>query len=498
MDADVMTQQWLATEYETVLAGLVLSVKKKRFVPHISPSDLEKEEDQRQAAALVMEIKDKHIPMIESRCREELNSVCDKMPASVLSKCFATIEMTWLKENYFKIVEMVIQEAVDAAAFEFRSEVDPESLDTEEEKTNARTLIRHVRAEHETLIKSEVRKALDSVMRALPPSVIKGMEQIIESKWKKEKYFNVVATVLKVPVIESPTAGSGSRQEEVLETSIGQPSSSVAWFLQRSRQKRARMERPEASLKKVTEIHASAKSGEMCHLDGLLVVSAGTSRSSQVKNTRTEELEARAIFNFGVADESGAIKVTFWCGLSEDGVTDIDGAIQAADGGKCARILLCDVIVRAPRNTALECVNEVHSNETTKYTLSAGASLTMVPDMRIIVEDFRKFKRALPFFSCMKPVIVGEVTAGGTLKGTEQVAFKLMDRQRCAVDCIAHGESTPIDLYNKGAEIVIYNAVVQGGYRKSPGALWIFADSYVVCLKSTNLIELPTEDVILQ
>jgi hypothetical protein len=62
---------------------------------------------------------------------------------------------------------MVIQEAVDAAAFEFRSEVEPESLDIEEGKTNARSLIRNVRVEHRTGIKSEVRKSMGTVMNAL-------------------------------------------------------------------------------------------------------------------------------------------------------------------------------------------------------------------------------------------------------------------------------------------------------------------------------------------
>ena len=123
IDADVMKQQWLATVYETVLADFVLSLKEKRFVPRISPRELEKEEDQSKAAALVIGIKDKHIPMIESRCQEDFDSVCSKIPAFVLATCFAAIEKNWLKENYFKIVEMVIQEAVDAAAFEFRSEV---------------------------------------------------------------------------------------------------------------------------------------------------------------------------------------------------------------------------------------------------------------------------------------------------------------------------------------------------------------------------------------
>jgi hypothetical protein len=45
---------------------------------------------------------------------------------------------------------------------------------------------------------------------------------------------------------------------------------------------------------------------------------------------------------------------------------------------------------------------------------------------------------------------------------------------------------------------VIYNAVVQGGLQKSPGSLWIYADSYVVCLKSTTLVGLPIEEVLLQ
>ena len=92
-------------------------------------------------------------------------------------------------------------------------------------------------------------------------------------------------------------------------------------------------------------------------------------------------------------------------------------------------------------------------------------------------------------------VVVGEYRERLTTKGTEQICFTSMDRQRRTVACIAHDVSISSDTFAEGSEIVICYATGQEGLRKAPGSMWIFSGSYVLSLGSVLLLGVSSEEI---
>ena len=119
----------------------------------------------------------------------------------------------------------------------------------------------------------------------------------------------------------------------------------------------------------------------------------------------------------------------------------------------------------------------------------------MVPDTRSLVTDFRRLKVSLPFTAHLKGVVVGERRERLTNKGAGQICFTLMDRQRRTVACIAHDVSVSQEMFTEGRELVLFYAVGQEGLRNTPGAVWIFGDSYVLSLGSVFLPGAAIEEI---
>ena len=131
----------------------------------------------------------------------------------------------------------------------------------------------------------------------------------------------------------------------------------------------------------------------------------------------------------------------------------------------------------------------------TQLSLEGGQRLLTAPDSRLLVTDFRRLKVSLPFTAHLKGVVVGEHRERLTNKGTEQICFTLMDRQRRTVACIAHDVSISSDTFTEGMEIVILYATGQEGLRKAPGSVWIFSGSYVLSLGSVLLPGVSSEEI---
>lgn len=119
----------------------------------------------------------------------------------------------------------------------------------------------------------------------------------------------------------------------------------------------------------------------------------------------------------------------------------------------------------------------------------------MVPDTRAFVTDFRRLKVTLPFTAHLKGVVVGEKRERLTNNGAEQISFTIMDRQHRSVPCIAHNVSASPDMFTEGTELLLFYAVGTEGLKKSPGSVWIYADSYVFSTGSIFLPGAPIEEI---
>lgn len=105
----------------TLIAKYVSAGKQKvKFVPRIAPSIFQNEEDQKKAVDLLLQVEEKHITMIDTRCKEAFNKECKNIPVYLLTSCLETLESNWLNENCFKIIAMVLHDSVIPEPYTFK------------------------------------------------------------------------------------------------------------------------------------------------------------------------------------------------------------------------------------------------------------------------------------------------------------------------------------------------------------------------------------------
>ena len=134
--------------------------------------------------------------------------------------------------------------------------------------------------------------------------------------------------------------------------------------------------------------------------------------------------------------------------------------------GSCAKVTLTYLVLKERRSPAVQSVRVLHSTEKTQLSLEGGQRLLMAPDSRLLVTDFRRLKVSLPITAHLQGVVVGEHRERLTNKGTEQICFTLMDRQRRTVAGIAHDVSISSDTFTEGMEIVFFTRLDKKAYER--------------------------------
>ena len=412
--------------------------------------------------------------------------------------------------DYINIIDKECENAI--AEKNVPSPFPVEAFASEKEKTERLALLNQATAAQRSAAESQMKKAWSEYRSKQPMERAKYLQKEPPSKFAVETYFSSLKKLIENESrVLSGLPGSAEDDSGAMDASDHTSTMSDSPTSKRSsmpsdaaasdtvvspvRRKKQRITPPEPSLLTVGQINVEGKVGDLCHFQGCLVYCENEPRNIDCKNPRTGVIEDTPVLNLTCADEGGSIQVTLWREIAGKQFPILDKALDSVSEGQCTKLKLTHMILREPRNPAVQSVRVLHSTEKSVLTLDGECRLVMNPDARSLVTDFRKLKVPLPFTAHLKGVVVGEISERVTAKGQEQIKFTLMDRQRRSVNCIAHDASVNKDIFAAGSELVIFNAIGIEGLKKAPGSVWIYGDSYVLRVGPAVLPGTPLEEV---
>ena len=112
------------------------------------------------------------------------------------------------------------------------------------------------------------------------------------------------------------------------------------------------------------------------------------SRSIDAINPQTGNMQTTSVLNLLMADEGGAIQVTLWRETAEVQCPMLQKAMDEVHDNACAKLTLTHMIVKDPRNTALQSVKVLQSTEKNCADLDRTTTITHGPRHAISYHRF--------------------------------------------------------------------------------------------------------------
>ena len=193
-----LRQGWLVQHYLKHVVAVVERCAKASwsFKPAV-PLDQLSDEERPRAAKLYSSVDEAVAEKIDAMVASDFLEVVPTLPVSVSSKLQDSLRMSWLKENYIKVVARVLEQAArnDEAKWTFSPKVKVESL-PEGERAAATKMYAIVDFSAATEIEAIVEKEFSSVAALLPAGAHPDMKAELWNSWLLHNYSNIVSRVL--------------------------------------------------------------------------------------------------------------------------------------------------------------------------------------------------------------------------------------------------------------------------------------------------------------
>ena len=193
-----LRQGWLVQHYWKHVAAVVERCTKASwsFKPAV-PLDQLADEERPRAAKLYSSVDEAAAEKIDAMVASDFLEVVSTLPDSVSSTLQDSLRMSWLKENYIKVVARVLEQAArnDEAKWTFSPKVKVELL-PEGERAAATKMYAIVDFAAATEIEAVVENEFSSVAALLPASAQPDMKAELRSSWLLHNYTNIVSRVL--------------------------------------------------------------------------------------------------------------------------------------------------------------------------------------------------------------------------------------------------------------------------------------------------------------
>ena len=193
-----LVQGWLVQHYWKHVAAVVERCTKASwsFKPAV-PLDQLADEERPRAAKLYSSVDEAVAEKIDAMVASDFLEVVSTLPVSVSSKLQDSLRMSWLKENYIKVVARVLEQAArnDEAKWTFSPKVKVESL-PEGERAAATKMYAIVDFSAATEIEAIVEKEFSSVAALLPAGAHPDMKAELWNSWLVHNYSDIVSRVL--------------------------------------------------------------------------------------------------------------------------------------------------------------------------------------------------------------------------------------------------------------------------------------------------------------
>ena len=479
-----------------------------RFISLIPPQTIKDEGRKQHAHSIFSKVKDGFLPKIDVALWKAWSKI--EVILQVTGEDESEVFLRFVNDDYIDIIGKTCDDAAAENGISFSPPYPPEEHASEGETNERLLVLNEATVEQSDTAEAEMTLAYATFRNSRPPSQLKYLPGIPPSKFAVEQYYAFLKKIVHAEIdtkrsTEVPllgVLGSSAASSGMMNNASGSPptptmspSKRLEIIASPVRRKKQCVDIIEPKVTKVVELQVDSKVGDTCHFNGCLVYCDDRVRNIDAKSPRTGLLDETAVLNLTLADEGGVIQATLWRETARDAFPILEKAMAEVCEHSCAKLTLTYMVVKEPRNPAVQSVRVLHNTEKTELRLEGEHRLLMVPDTRSLITDFRRLKERLPFTAHLKGVVVGEKRERITTKGAEQLCFNLMDRQRRTVACIAHDVSVSLETFKEGTELVIFYASGQEGIRKTPGNVWIYPDSYVLSLGAVVLPGVPSEEV---
>ena len=159
------------------------------------------------AHSLVQRVRPHHVALIDSAICNELQAALGSVDPELLKVCEEQIERRWLLNNYFAVIERIVNAPVTDVAsskFMFEPEISVEALPDASAREHAMQVLSHVQSEHQVLrIKEAVNVKVNAALQSVSPAMLELCSSELRHAWMLQHYFAVVEHVVKDGMSES-------------------------------------------------------------------------------------------------------------------------------------------------------------------------------------------------------------------------------------------------------------------------------------------------------
>ena len=377
--------------------------------------------------------------------------------------------------------------------YEFVPEISPNELVSAASKDEAHRLVKLVRREHETTIKSAIAEAFENeVTHSLPQYLLKNDDETLRKQWLKHRYYAIVQSVVSAATITHqnrkdslPMAGkstTGSRNKEP----------STVPYVSHSEQKRLRTGMPKAQPSREKFSIAQLFTGHLGKSDAAVVEVYVLHKGVKVKwvqsrSKRTGEAESIPTLTVTLADRTGVILMTFWRQAALNALQTFTAWGNGHDNPILVEISYFNA--REDTRPSIPKGHRLHGNERTRMRRLLQGSVETITDPNISVDvntyvrDFGHLNLEPPYHVNISGVVSSIGNEGATEKGRPMASFRLHESSGKYCECKVLGRHVDNTCLTEGSEVILFSTTAKSGANTASGFLWIFDETHIVRLR---------------
>jgi hypothetical protein len=195
---EVIKKTFVAKTYKRELAAYVSRLEQSpatavwEFHSKVDVNDLRTEQEKLLARTSMSRVRQSHMEPFDRELAERWNKFAESLPGDLPPAVASSIEQKWLIQNYFSVLDIVLEGAVEA--FEFQPAVPLSDVPEGGPRTEAEALLRGLTREQATLFQSELEATRAAVFSGCD---LGDMRDFVEQQWTAGNYYKVMARVVR-------------------------------------------------------------------------------------------------------------------------------------------------------------------------------------------------------------------------------------------------------------------------------------------------------------
>ena len=192
-----MKNAWFQNGFEGILQSYVDAQRAASFIfaPELSVEALE-EGLRVNAAGLVSQVKEKHVPGIEEAVSKAFQSELERIPTYLQAVVAQDLRKHFLVRRYFDIIRDILRSATTSEPFRFEPELVVASIQDPLLREHAAHVVSRVREAHVPVISQAVQRAYARELDKVPQYLRTGLEEAIRHHFLLEQYIPIISSIV--------------------------------------------------------------------------------------------------------------------------------------------------------------------------------------------------------------------------------------------------------------------------------------------------------------